>query len=126
MARYTDFEDQKKNVKETWSSMALLLEKFDWKFFTEEAAIQVEAYEILDDAFDFADDSADFVKLISDEIDKLEEKIKLQRKVGSKTDADDSNALLKYLVKYVHFNFPEDLWKESPEFDNNHYVWGCR
>lgn len=126
MGRYIDFEDLKKGVQETWSSMALLLEKFGWGFFTDEAAIQVEAYETLNEAFQLADDSNDFVKLICDEIDKLEKKIKLRREVNSNDEADDFNALLKYLVKYIRFNFREYLWFEYPEFDHSHSVWGCR
>ena len=126
MARYSDFEDLKKNVQETWSSMALLLEKFGWGFFTDEAAIQVEAYETLADAFELADDSYNFVTLVSDEISKLEKKIKIRRENHSKDEADDYNALLKYLVKYIRFNFREYIWIDYPEFDHNHFVWGCR
>ena len=126
MARYSDFEDLKKNVQDTWSSMALLLEKFGWGFFTDEAAIQVEAYETLNEAFQLADDSTDFVELISDEIDKLEKKIKTCRAISNKDDADDYNTQLMYLVKYIRFNFRDYLWLDYPEFDHNHFVWGCR
>lgn len=126
MARYEDYEDLKKSVQKTWSSMALLLEKFGWSFFTDEAATQVEVYEILAEAFELADDSYNFVTLVSDEIKKLEKKIKLRREANSKDEADDFNAQLKYLVKYIRFNFREYIWIDYPEFDHNHFVWGCR
>lgn len=126
MLGYDDFKTLKKDVAETWDGMAILLEKFDWAFFTDEAAIQVEAYEILNDSFKASCDSEDLVKRVAEEIINLENKIRLQRKVGSKADAEDNNAVLKHLVKYIRENFPEDICNEHTEFDHSHYVWGCR
>lgn len=112
---YHRFKSLKENVSETYGSMAQLLEKFDWGFFTNDACNQIQAYEVLNDAFGFADDGKELVSYVANEIVKLKQKAK---------DADDRE-VIKYLVKYIRFNFPEDLWDEHPEFNHSHLCRGC-
>lgn len=125
MTYYEDFDTLKKDMLDTWRSMELLLEKFDWKFFTDEAAIQVEAYGILADAFDVSDDRADFFKIVAGEIFKREQKVNLNRKIGNLSEALDENALLRHLATYVCNNFPDEECNEYREFNTRYSIWGC-
>ena len=115
MAKHDDFFELQKEVKETWDSIAVLLEKFDWGFFTNDACNQIQAYEVLNEAFGFSDDSKELVSYVANEIVKLKQKAK---------DADDRE-VIKYLVKYIRFNFPEELWDEHTEFNHSHLCRGC-
>lgn len=112
---YHRFNSLKENVSETYGSMAQLLEKFDWGFFTDDACNQIEAYEILNEAFEFSADSKDLVKHVAEKIADLKEKAK---------DVDDFD-VIKYLVKYIRFNFHPELWDEYPEFNHSHLTRGC-
>lgn len=112
---YHRFKSLKENVSETYGSMAQLLEKFDWGFFSADACNQIEAYEVLNEAFGFSDDGKELVSYIANEIVKLKQKAK---------DGDDRE-VIKYLVKYIRHNFPEELWIEYQEFNLPHLHRGC-
>lgn len=112
---HTVFKSLKENVSETYGSMAQLIEKFDWGFFTNDASNQIQAYEVLDEAFGFSDDGNELVRYVANEISGLKQKAK---------DADDYE-VIKYLVKYIRFNFPEELWDEYENFNLSHLHRGC-
>lgn len=121
MARYYDsFQKLKENVSETYSSIAQLLEKFDWGFFSEDGQNKIETYAILDDAFNFASDFHDLVKFVSNEISKLESEIK----TATPEDAAEKTEVIKLLAQYIRHNLEEELWQDYPEFDKKH-AGGC-
>lgn len=126
MGRYYDsFRKLKESVADTYGNMAMLLEKFDWSFFSEDGQNKIEAYAILDDAFNLADDKKELVQIVAGEVRKLEKKVEESRNAGSDKDADDSNAVLKLLVKYIRHNLDEEFWDEYSEFNIKHYHVGC-
>lgn len=126
MARYYDsFDKLKENVVETYGSIAQLLEKFDWGFFSEDGQNKIEAYEILDDCFHIADDLKELAYWVADRIIKLEKEIKSYSEAGKQKDADEKKEIVKYLVRYIRFNLAEEIWEEHSEFDHNHYKRGC-
>lgn len=112
---YHRFQSLKENVSETYGSMAQLLEKFGWSFFSADACNQIEAYEVLDDAFKASADGEELVGYVANEIGQLKQKAK---------DGDDRE-VIKHLVKYVRDNFPEELWDEYAEFNLSHLRRGC-
>lgn len=124
MARgnYMSFQELKDSVSETYSSIAQLLEKFDWGFFSEDGQNKIEAYAILDDCFRIADDLQELVKYVADEIVKLG---KEAREAGSEKDADEKKEVIKYLARYIRHNCEEELWIDYEEFDLSHYKRGC-
>ena len=122
MARYYDsFQKLKENVSETYGNIAMLIEKFDWGFFSEEGQNKIEAYAILDDAFMFAADFRDLVQFVSNEISKLEGEIK----TAKPEDAAEKREVIKLLAKYIRNNLEDDLWQDFPAFDKNHAERGC-
>ena len=126
MGRYYDsFRKLRESVADTYGNMAMLLEKFDWGFFSEEGQNKIEAYAILDDAFELDADKKELVQIVAGEVHKLEKKIKEYREAGSEKDAEDSNAVLKLLVKYIRHNLDEEIWEEYPDFNIKHYHVGC-
>lgn len=123
MARdYMSFNELKESVTETYSSIAQLLEKFDWGFFSEDGQNKIEVYAILDDCFRFADDLNDLVKCVADEIGKLDKEI---REAASEKDAAEKKEVVKYLARYIRHNCEEELWIDYKEFDHSHYKRGC-
>ena len=118
---YMSFQELKDSVSETYSSIAQLLEKFDWGFFSEDGQNKIEVYAILDDCFLIADDLEELVKFVVDEIVKLE---KEAREAGSRKDEDDKKAVIKHLTRYIRHNCEESLWIDYEEFDLNHYRRG--
>lgn len=127
MRYYESFDKLKEKVSETYSSIAMLLEKFGWDFFSEDGANKVEAYAILDDAFQIADSLEDLAKIIAGEVYKLEKGIQACRESrlpSAPKDAEEKNEVLKLLVKYIRHNLDEDLWKDYTEFDHAH-TRGC-
>lgn len=121
---YDNYEWMKMKENETFDSIEQLLEKFGWSFFSEDGANKAEAHTILHDCFELAAARDELVKAVAEEIGKLEKEIKLYREAGTQ-GADDKNEVLKYLVRYIRLNCEEELWKEYPEFDYNHYKRGC-
>ena len=111
MARHYDsFDKLKENVSETYASIAQLLEKFDWEFFSEDGAKKIEAYEILDDAFRFASDHNDLVKYVAGQVYEM-----------ANTVAKEE--VVVYLVKYIRHNLAEEFWQDYSEF--NLFKRGC-
>ena len=108
------FMKQKEEVAETYDSMAQLVEKFDWDFFTDDACNQITAYEALHDAFKKASGSEDLVNRVANEISRLKRKAD-----------DDDREVIKHLVKYIRDNFSEDLWDQHTEFNLSHLRRGC-
>lgn len=112
---YSEFQSLKAEALETYDSMAQLLEKFGWNFFTEEASHQIEAYELLDDGYKFAGDANEMVRFVANQIGRLKEEAK---------DADDRE-VIKYLVRYIRDNYPDELWDEYQVFNLSHLHRGC-
>lgn len=112
---YRDFKGLKEDVSETYESMAQLVEKFDWGFFTDEACNQIRAYEVLADIFKRVYDSEDLVDRVANEISWLKGKVK----------DDDDREVIKNLVKYVRENFSDELWDQHAEFNLSHLHRGC-
>lgn len=124
MARgnYMSFQELKDSVSETYSSIAQLLEKFDWGFFSEDGQNKIETYAILDDCFRIADDLNELVKYVADEIHKLGREV---REAASEKDASEKKEVVKYLARYIRHNCEEELWIDYEEFDHSHYKRGC-
>lgn len=122
---YMSFKELKENVSETYASIAQLLEKFDWGFFSEDGQNKIETYAILDDCFNIADDLKDLAYRVADEIIKLEKEIKSFIEAGNQKDADEKKEVVKLLVRYIRHNLEEEIWEEHSEFDYNHYKRGC-
>ena len=119
---YMSFQELKDSVSETYSSIAQLLEKFDWGFFSEDGQNKIEVYAILDDCFRIADDLEELVKYVADEIGKLGMEVLA---ADSKKDADDKKEVIKHLSRYIRHNCEEELWIDYKEFDLSHYRRGC-
>ena len=117
---YMSFQELKDSVSETYSSIAQLLEKFDWGFFSEDGQNKIEAYAILDDAFNAADDHNDLVKIVSNEVAKL----KKEMDTATPEEAVEKKEVVKLLVKYIRHNLEEDFWKDYPEYDKKN-AGGC-
>lgn len=124
MARgnYMSFKELKDSVSETYSSIAQLLEKFDWGFFSEDGQNKIEVYAILDDCFRIADDLEELVKYVANEIAKLG---KEAREAASEKDAAEKKEVVKYLARYIRHNCEEELWIDYEAFDHSHYKRGC-
>ena len=115
MARcYDSFEKLKESVSETYSSIAQLLEKFGWEFFSEDGQIKIEAYKILDDCFRISDDLEELVKYVSDEIVKLKKEAQETETLKAE---DEKKAIIKHLYRYIRFNVHVDYWNDYPTFN---------
>ena len=122
---YQTFDELKKNVSEVYASIAHLLEKFDWGFFSEEGSIKVEVYEILDDCFRISTDKTELALFVSTEIHKLDKGAKELREAGSLQEAEEKSKIVRYLARYIRHNCEEEHWSYMTAFDYNHYKRGC-
>lgn len=97
---------------ETYSCMTLLLEKYDWEFFSADGASEIQAYEILDDVFGLAYSLEHLACLVANEIYKMNREI---QKADSE-DAEEKRAVIAKLVSYITYNIDPEIWSEHPEF----------
>ncbi|MGN0999735.1 MAG: hypothetical protein ACI4PO_09305 [Faecousia sp.] len=124
---YKSFNELRDSVSDTYSSMAQLLEKFDWGFFSEDGCNKIEVYSTLNDNFLDADDKTELVKIVAGEIDEREKSIKHLREKGAShflKEIKEKNEVIKYLAKYIRHNCERELWADYPEFDYNHSTYG--
>ena len=118
---YKSFKELKEEVSETYDSMAMLLEKFDWNLFSADGQNKVEAYAILDDNFRIARDIESLIDYVADEICKLEKEIK----TATPEDAAEKKEVIKLLANYIVDNCDDELTDGRSEFDYNHRKRGC-
>lgn len=118
---YKSFKELKEEVSETYDSMAMLLEKFDWNLFSADGQNKIEAYAILDDCFREARDIESLIDYVADEICKLEKEIQ----EATPEDAAEKKEVIKLLANYIVENVADELTDGRREFDLNHRKRGC-
>lgn len=121
MAKYDDFRDLQKVVKETWNSFEVLLEKFGWDFFSESGAIAAQGYEILDDAFQACNTKKEVAAYVANEISVIKNRIK---NTENKERAAELRTIGNWLIGYSSVIFEEEIISDLPEL-NPYYLRGC-
>lgn len=121
MSRYKDFNSLANNVEETWGSIAQLLEKFDWDFFSDSGAVQAQGYELLEDAFRDSSTKEEVAAYVANQVAV----IKNRRKNTQHTERSaELLAVGNWLIEYIHANFEEEITKDHPELLRS-YLRGC-
>lgn len=121
MAKHDDFFELQKEVKETWDGIAVLLEKFDWDFFSEAGSIKAQGYEILDDAFRACNTKEAVAAYVANEVYVIKNRIK---NTENQARADELKAIGNYLVDYMIENFEEKILSDHSELTRA-YLRGC-
>jgi len=121
MASYEDFRALKKDVEETWDSIAQLLEKFDWDFFSASGSVQAQGYELLDDAFKASFTKEEVAAYIANEVAVIKKRI---NNTQNQERADELLAIGNWLINYIRENFEEEITSDHPEFSLS-YLRGC-
>lgn len=121
MAEHDEFFALLKEVKETWDSIAVLLEKFGWDFFSEAGAVKAQAYEILDDAFRASHSKEEVASYVANEIYVIKNRIK---NTDNQERAEEHRAIGNCLIEYIIDNFEEEITSDHSELTRS-YLRGC-
>lgn len=121
MARYEDFKALKRDAEGTWDSIAQLLEKFDWDFFSASGAVQAQGYELLDDAFKASFTKEEVAAYIANEVAVIKNRIK---NTQNQERASELLAIGNWLIDYIRKNFEDEITSDHPEFSRT-YLRGC-
>lgn len=121
MARYDDFRALKKDVEETWDSIAQLLEKFDWDFFSASGSVQAQGYELLDDAFKASFTKEEVAAYMANEVAVIKNRIK---NTQNQERAAELLAIGNWLIDYIRENFEDEITNDYSEFTHA-YLRGC-
>ena len=117
MSRYKDFNRLANDVEETWGSIAQLLEKFDWDFFSDSGAVQAQGYEILDDAFNASCTMEEVAAYVANEVYV----IKTRRKNTQNSERSaELLAIGNWLIEYILANFEEEIVQNHTEFTRSY------
>lgn len=117
MARYEDFKTLQKDVEETWDSIAQLLEKFDWDFFSDSGAATAQGYELLDDAFKASGTKEEVAAYVANEVSVIKSRVK---NTQNKERGDELLAIGNWLINYICENFEEEFVSEHREFSRTY------
>lgn len=121
MSGYANFDKLEKDVAERWDSIAQLLEKFDWDFFSDSGAVIAQGYEILDDAFKASLAKEEVAARVATEIAV----IKNRRKNTQNTERSaELLAVGDWLIDYICENFEDEITNDCPQFSHA-YLRGC-